>query len=56
MLRNPDEMISKLRAARVCYVEAVVRWRTARDEAEKNLKAAEHTLAKSLARLERDSG
>jgi len=53
MMRNPDEMVSKIRAARVRYLEAVVRWRAARDEAERNLKAAEHDLAQSLALVDR---
>lgn len=53
MMKNPEEIISKIRAARVRYLEAVVRWRAVRDEAEKNLQAAEHDLAQGLALVDR---
>jgi hypothetical protein len=52
-MRDPDEVVAnaKLKATRVRYAEAVVRWRTAREQAERNLQAAEHELAQSLAEL-----
>jgi hypothetical protein len=53
MAANPNEMVLRLREARIRLVEANVRWRSARDEAEKNLRAAEHEFAQALASLER---
>lgn len=53
MTANPNEMVLRLREARIHYVDALVRWRAARDEEDKKLRAAEHELAQALARLER---
>ena len=55
-MRDPDEVIAiaKLKAARVRYIEAVVRRRAARDEAEANLRRAEHEIAEALGQLFRD--
>ena len=53
MPANPNEIVLRLQEARIRYVEAVVRWRAARNEAEKNLRAAEHEFAQALAKLER---
>lgn len=53
MSSDPNEIVSRLREARIRYVEAVVRWRAARDDAEKNLRVAEHEFARAIAALER---
>lgn len=48
---DPNDIVAKLKDARERYLEAVIRWRAAREEAEKNLQAAEHDVAQSLAEL-----
>jgi hypothetical protein len=52
-MNKPDEIISRMTAAREQYLRAVVEWRRERDASETKLRAAEHELAQSLARLYR---
>jgi hypothetical protein len=56
MMNNPDEALSRIRAAREQYLRAVVEWRHERDVTEAKLRAAEHELSQSLAQLFRAPG
>lgn len=48
---DPQDLIAKLKTARVRYLEAVVEYRRERDAAESKLRVAEHELSQGLAEL-----
>lgn len=48
---QPEEILSRIKAARELYLLAVVEWRRERDASEAKLRAAEHALAQGLAQL-----
>ena len=50
-MNHPDEIVSRVQAVRVRYLDAVIRWRAAREDADAKLREAEHELAQGLAEL-----
>ena len=50
-MAGPDELVTRIRAAREQYLRSVLEWRRERDASEAKLRAAEHELARSLAQL-----
>lgn len=51
---EPQDVIAKLKGIRVRYLEEIVNWRAARDEADTKLRAAEQEMAQVLAQLFRE--